>query len=104
MSRAMKSLAATALLASTSIAAAVLDMPPAGAAATCKGGPACDKPPLRQACQDPESGVEYPKGYACVGKGKVGWQCEVGTGPGGTEKFYRAKGGGGKRKQDAICE
>jgi hypothetical protein len=74
------------------------------AATICKGGPACGKPPLQQACQDPESGIEYPKGYACVGEDKVGWQCEVGTGPNGTERVFRAKGGGGKRKQDAICE
>jgi hypothetical protein len=72
-----------------------------GPAGICKGGPACDKPPLRRACEDPESGLEFPKGYQCVGEDKIGWQCEGG---GGREKFYKAKGGGGKRKQDAICE
>jgi hypothetical protein len=78
---------------------------PAGAAAICKGGiPVCDKPPLQRACQDPESGIEFPKGYQCVGEDKIGWQCQVGAGPGGTGKFYKAKGGGGKRKKDAICE
>jgi hypothetical protein len=80
----MKSITTAALL------ALALASSPAGAAAICKGGPACDKPPLQRACQDPESGIEFPKGYQCVGEDKIGWQCEIGTGPGRTEKFYIA--------------
>ena len=68
----------------------------------CEGGPPCGMPPLKQACSDSESGVEFPKGYACVNDpNKWGWQCEIHD---GKFKFYKTKGSGGKRKRDAICE
>ena len=68
----------------------------------CEGGPPCGMPPLKQACSDPESGVEFPKGYACVNDpNKWGWQCEIRD---GKFKFYKTKGSGGKRKRDAVCE
>jgi hypothetical protein len=59
-------------------------------------------PPLKKACYDPESGIEFPKGYMCVGPNEMGWQCEIHDGVG--FKFYKMKGGGGKRKRDAVCE
>jgi hypothetical protein len=96
----MKKRTATATMLALLLASTCMET--SHAAAICKGGPACDKPPLRQACQDPESGIEFPKGYQCVSKN--GWVCEVGGAPDGTEKFYRDKGPGGKRKKDAICE
>ena len=71
-------------------------------AADCKRGePRCGVP-LQKACTDPESGVEFPKGYMCVNDpNKWGWQCEIHD---DEFKFYKTKGSGGKRKRDAICE
>ena len=52
---------------------------------------------------DPESGVEFPKGYMCVNDpNKWGWQCKIS--PTGEFKFSKTKGSGGLRKRDAVCE
>jgi hypothetical protein len=51
---------------------------------------------------DPQSGVRFPKGYLYEkDPNAMGWFCEV-TDHG--VRFYKAKGGGGKRKRDAVCE
>jgi hypothetical protein len=69
----------------------------------CKGKgnvPPCNAPPLKKPCRSPESGVEFPKGYMCVeGPNVWGWQCDAESG-----KLSKWKGGGGKRKRDAVCE
>ena len=72
-------------------------------AADCKRGePRCGVP-LQKACTDPESGVEFPKGYMCVNDpNKWGWQCKIS--PTGEFKFSKTKGSGGLRKRDAVCE
>ena len=71
-------------------------------AAACKRGePRCGMP-LQKACTDPESGVDFPKGYMCINDpNKWGWQCEIHD---GEFRFYKTKGSGGKRKRDAVCE
>ena len=83
----------------------LMALAPSGARGSpaCKGGsPRCGMPPLQNACHDPESGVEFPKGYACVNDpNKWGWQCEIHD---GEFKFVKTKGSGGKRKRDAVCE
>ena len=75
----------------------------AGESPACKGGsPRCGMPPLQKACTDPESGIEFPKGYMCVNDpNEWGWQCEIHD---GKFKFHKTKGSGGKHKRDAICE
>jgi hypothetical protein len=71
-------------------------------AADCKRGePRCGVS-LQKACTDPESGIEFPKGYMCVNNPNTwGWQCESHD---GKFKFYKTKGSGAKRKRDAVCE
>jgi hypothetical protein len=82
-----------------SAALALMVASTARAAACKRGEPRCGVP-LQKACTDPESGVEFPKGYMCVNDpNKWGWQCEIHD---GEFKFYKTKGSGGKRKRDAI--
>jgi hypothetical protein len=85
------------------LSAALALMVASAHAAVCKRGePRCGVP-LQKACTDPESGVEFPKGYMCVNDpNKWGWQCKIS--PTGEFKFSRTKGSGGARKSDAVCE
>ena len=72
-------------------------------AADCKRGEPRREVPLRKACTDPVSGVEFAKGYMCVNDpNEWGWVCKIS--PTGEFKFSKTKGSGGRRKRDAVCE